>query len=91
LTSRWRRQVDARAPCLGKPNGDSLLGRACAVLAVEDFVDFFPDEFAGLGGRGLALALIALGLFDSSLERHIFFLDAPPPRCQRRDGLVVLE
>src|ERR1700677_1289710 len=77
LPSRWRWQVDARASCLGKPDGDRLLGRACAVLAVADFVDLFPNELAGLGGRGFAHPLVALGFFDDSLERHIWFLDSP--------------
>src|SRR4051812_19459092 len=48
----WR-QVDARAPRLGKSDGDGLLRRARAVLAVADFLDFFVHEFAGLRGRRL--------------------------------------
>ena len=55
----------------------ACLAGACAVLAVADFVDFSPNELAGLGGRGFALALIALGFFDGSLERHIWFLHSP--------------
>ncbi|MGC1355671.1 MAG: hypothetical protein WA851_07755, partial [Xanthobacteraceae bacterium] len=47
------------------------------MLAVPDLIDLCPDELAGLSGRGLALALVALRLFDGSLERHTRFLHSP--------------
>src|SRR5687768_8603092 len=53
----WRRrQVHAGAPGLGEADGDGLLGGPGAVLAFADVMDGFANEFARLGGGGLALA-----------------------------------
>src|SRR6516225_504977 len=59
-SSFWRRQVDSSSPCLGKPNGNCLLGRASTMFAFPDVMYFFADEFACLGLWRLTLALIPL-------------------------------
>src|SRR5262245_45600638 len=54
-----RRQLDACAPCLGEADGNRLLRRARAVLALAHVVDLFADELARLCARRLALPLVA--------------------------------
>jgi hypothetical protein len=46
-----RRQVDARAACLGQADRDRLLRRARTVLAFADVLDLLAHELAGLGAR----------------------------------------
>ena len=57
LAALWRRQVDAGATRFGQPDGDRLFGRARAMLAMTNFVDFLVDEFARLGRGRFAFAL----------------------------------
>jgi hypothetical protein len=66
-----RRQVDASPPGLGEPDRDRLLGRARPMLATADILDFFADELARLGGRGLAGAFRLAGLLDGLLPGHV--------------------
>src|SRR5438067_1701824 len=76
-----RRQLDAGPARLGEADGDGLLGRARAVLALAHVVDLLPHELAGLPGGTLALATVASGPFERSLLRH-----GPPPAapaCER--------
>ena len=76
LAALWRRQVDAGAPRLGKPDGNRLFGRARAMLAMTNFVDLLADELARLGRGRFALALdpgepsrwFALAAFPSSID-----------------------
>src|SRR5512147_1959802 len=53
------RQIDAGTPRLRETDGDGLLGRTGAVLALADVVDLLADELAGLGARRLPLSLVA--------------------------------
>src|SRR6267378_5409443 len=76
-----RRQLDAGPARLGEADGDGLLGRARAVLALTHVVDLLAHELAGLRGGTLALAAVASGPFERSLLRH-----GPPPAappCER--------
>src|SRR5439155_13383774 len=70
-----RRQLDAGAAGLGKPDGNRLLGRARAVLALADVLHCLADKFTRLRGGRLALALVLAGPFDGFLLRH----GSPPP------------
>src|SRR5262249_50431571 len=47
----WRRKIDARAPRLGKADGNGLLRRARAVFTAPNFADLLVHEFARLRGR----------------------------------------
>src|SRR6267143_5827581 len=76
-----RRQFDAGPARLGEADGDGLLGRARAVLALTHVVDLLAHELAGLRGGTLALAAGASDPFERSLLRH-----GPPPAavaCER--------
>src|SRR6516162_2999217 len=44
LASLRRWQINSSTPRLGKSDGDRLLGRAGSMLAVANFLDFFPHE-----------------------------------------------
>src|SRR5207244_1800400 len=61
---------NARAPSLGQSDGDGLLWRSGTMLAAADLVDLLTHEFARLGRRRLAGALVLTGLLDCSLLRH---------------------
>ena len=65
-----RRQIDARPPSLGQPDGDGLLGRSRPVLAFADVLDLLADELAGLRRGRLALPFILAGPFNRFLFRH---------------------
>ena len=65
-----RRQRDTRLARLRQPDRDGLLGRACAMLAFANVMDFLADELARLGRRRLALLLVAPCSRDGVLVRH---------------------
>jgi hypothetical protein len=65
-----RRQPDACAPSLRKPDRDRLLRGSRAVLSFAHVVNLLAHELARLRGRGLALSLVALRALDGFLFRH---------------------
>src|SRR5207248_2956421 len=65
-----RRQLDAGAARFGKTDGDRLLRRARAVLALTDLVDLLMYELARLRRGRLALARVLSCLLDGFLPRH---------------------
>src|SRR5262245_39581233 len=58
------RQLHTRATCLGQADGDGLLRGAGAMLALADMFDLFPDIFARLRGRRLALTFVLASTLD---------------------------
>jgi hypothetical protein len=44
----WRRQLHARAPRLGQPDGNGLLRRPCTVLSLTHVMNLFAYEWTGL-------------------------------------------
>jgi hypothetical protein len=40
------------------------------MLALPDLVDFFVNKFAGLSGRGFAVAFRLASLFDGGFQWH---------------------
>src|SRR6185503_14141024 len=64
------RQLDAGATRLRQADGDGLLGRPRAVLALADVVHLLADELAGLGRCRLALALVSPRSLDGFLLWH---------------------
>src|SRR2546421_6659555 len=72
---RRRLEPHAGAPRLGQADGDRLLGRARAVLALPHVLDLLADELAGLRRRRLALPLRLMRSLDRLLLRH-----RPSPR-----------
>lgn len=67
-----RTQLHPRAPRFRESNGDSLLWRACAVLAFPNVLHFFADEFAGLSAGRLSFTRIFAGAFNRFLIWHRF-------------------
>src|SRR5439155_26472787 len=67
---RRRLEPHAGAPRLGQADGDRLLGRARAVLALPHVLDLLADELAGLRRRSLALPLRLMRSLDRLLLRH---------------------
>src|SRR5689334_17899301 len=65
-----RRQMDAGSPRFRQADGDRLLGRASAMLALANVLDFLAYEFARLRRRRLALAFIAFGPLECFLFGH---------------------
>jgi len=63
LSFTWRAKFDSRAPSLGEPNRNRLLGGTRAVFAFANVVHFLAHEFAGLGGGGFTLAPVAASPF----------------------------
>jgi hypothetical protein len=78
-----RRQVDTRAPRLGKADCNRLLRRPCAMLTAADFANFLVHEFARLRARRLAGALVAPSLLYRSFIRHDGFSRLAIVLCQR--------
>src|SRR5262249_11946449 len=74
LTWRRRLQLHPRAARLRKTNGDRLLRRACAVLALADVVKLLPDEFPRLGRGRFPLLLIALRARQCLFVWHVGLL-----------------
>src|SRR5207244_1625659 len=65
---RW--QLDARPPRFRQADGDRLLRRARAVLALADMVDLLAHELARLRRGRLALRRILPGAPDRLLVGH---------------------
>ncbi len=74
LTPRGRRQIYARTPGLGQPNGDRLLARACSVLACADMLHLLADELASLSGWRLPLLLVPTCSLQSLPVWHVQLL-----------------
>src|SRR5207237_5389472 len=80
----------AGAPGFRQADGDGLLGRARAVLALADVVDLLAHELAG-GGRGsLARAHLGLCPFDGRLLRHVAILSMTTVCTLRARGYTPL-
>ena len=69
MLGRW--QLHAGTAGLRQADSDGLLGRSRAVLAFADMVHFLAYEFACLGARRLAFALVLLGAFERFLVGHV--------------------
>ena len=85
-----RRQLHAGATRLREADGDRLLGRPCAMLALANMVYLLAHELARLRGRCLALTRIR----TPSLQRPFFpacFLPMgrPANKCRPRAPLPV--
>jgi hypothetical protein len=74
FTSSWRFQINARSASLGKPNGNRLLRRTCAVFAFPDVVHFLANKFAGLRAGRLSLFFILVRSFNDFIFRHFILL-----------------
>src|SRR5262245_39544116 len=68
----WRRQPDTGTPRLRQADGNRLLRRAGAVLALPHVLHFLSHELACLRARRFALPLVAAGSRQRSLLRHWF-------------------
>src|SRR5689334_15201290 len=55
---RGRLELDARPPRFRESDGHGLLRGPCTVFPLADVVHLFTNEFAGLCGRRLSLALV---------------------------------
>ena len=64
----WQRNT--RAARLRKPDGNCLLGRTGAVLALANVMNLFTNEFACLGGGRFALFGVASRAEESFLFWH---------------------
>jgi hypothetical protein len=65
-----RTQRHASAASLGKTDGNSLPGRASAMLALANVVHFFAHKFSGLSRCGFALPSVTPGTFESLFFWH---------------------
>src|SRR5439155_16550641 len=65
----WR-ELHPRPAGLRQADRDRLLGRASAMLAFANVLNFLAHEFAGLRGRRLAFALVLPCAFQCLLFRH---------------------
>jgi len=65
-----RRQLHPGPPGFRQADGDRLPGGAGAMFSGADFINFFADEFARLGGRGFALAAIRRRALDRGFLGH---------------------
>jgi len=59
-----RRQLYSGAAGHGKADGDGLFRRARTMVSLSNMTNLFANKFTGLGGRRLALALVASRAFD---------------------------
>jgi hypothetical protein len=64
------RQFHASFAGLRKANRDRLLRIANTMLPFSHVVDFFPNELAGLGARGLSFAGVLACTFNRFFFRH---------------------
>jgi len=76
-----RCHLHAGAARFGEADRDRLLGRPRSVLAFLDVLDLLMDELAGLGARGLSLALVFAGLLDGLFLGHGDGLLLFSPEC----------
>ena len=67
----WRPQRNTGAARLGQAYCDRLPGRARAVLALTDVLDFLAYEFAGRGGGTLPLPEVAPGPLRGAFRWHV--------------------
>src|SRR5438477_3954476 len=65
-----RSELDAGAARFGKPNGNSLLRRACSVLALADVMHLLANKFARLSAGRFSLARVFVGAFQCLLLWH---------------------
>src|ERR1051325_11286742 len=69
-SSRRAWELHSRFSRLGEADGNRLLWVAYPMLPFSHVVNFFPNEFSGLGTRGFALAGILTGAFQGLFLRH---------------------
>jgi hypothetical protein len=65
-----RRQIDAGSARFGQTDGDGLLRRARAMLALADLVYLVLDEFAGLSACRFTGTLVLPGFANDFLSWH---------------------
>ena len=70
LATRGRSQLDARTTRLREADGDRLLRRACAVLALANVMNLLPYDFPRLRWWRVAIALVLLGALQRFSIRH---------------------
>ncbi len=85
----WRRKLDTGPARLRESDGDRLLRRTGAMLALSDVLDFLANVLSSLGRRCLAPALRARRPSPRCLFRHVVPPLRIPRNCQSRAGCPV--